>query len=150
MVGTSGIATARVRLVAPSARSLPACTSPCTAGTVSMVYAIWPFTTSVIDCELPLYGTCTTCTPAIELNSTDIRWLVAPEPEEANEYLPGLALSSAISSFTSFAGIEGLTTSMKGLIASRLIGEKSRSGSYATFCTLGLIEIGPLEPATSV
>ena len=67
------------------------------------------------------------------MNSTDIRWLVAPEPDEANEYFPGLALSSAINSFTSFAGTDGFTTSMNGLIASRLIGTKSLSGSYATF-----------------
>ena len=40
--------------------------------------------------------------------------LVAPQLDNENEYLPGFVLSSAISSFTLFAGIDGLTTNTNG------------------------------------
>ena len=76
-----------------------------------------------------MYGTCTALTFAIELNSTDARWLDAPDPDEENEYLPGFARSRAISSETFFTGTEGLTTSTYELTASRLIGAKSFNGS---------------------
>src|SRR3990172_5204781 len=79
-----------------------------------------------------------------------IRWLIAPEPDEENEYLPGLARRNAISSFTLFDGIDGLTTRTNGLVAMRLIGAKSFSGSYPTFRTWGLTEIGPIEPTRIV
>ena len=73
-------------------------------------------------------------TPAIVLNSSPDRCCDVPLPLEANEYLPGLALSSAISSFTSFAGSAGLITSMFGTRAISVIGDEvlapGRSGRF--------------------
>ena len=67
--------------------------------------------------------------PAMELNSSTIRWEVAPEPDEEYEYLSGFALSSAMNSFRLFTGSAGLTTNTNGLIANRLIVVKSLRGS---------------------
>ena len=52
-------------------------------------------------------------------------WLMLPTPEVANVYLPGLAFSSAMNSFRSFALIVGPTETMFGIDAMFVIGWKS-------------------------
>ena len=49
--------------------------------------------------------------PARRRNNSPVMWPAVPTPSEAHEMLPGLALASAISSFTSLAGSEGCATS---------------------------------------
>ena len=67
--------------------------------------------------------------PDIDLKSSPDRCCDVPLPLDANEYLPGLAFRSAISSFTSFAGTDGLITSMFGTRAISVIAAKSFTGS---------------------
>src|SRR5713226_9674301 len=129
MVPISGMAAERFAVDTASDLKRPDFTKLMMLGTVSMVEATWPLTRSVTDGELPLYGTCTASTFAIELNSTDARWLDAPDPDEENEYFPGFARSRAISSGTFFAGTEELTTSTYGLTASKQMVAKSFNGS---------------------
>ena len=66
---------------------------------------------------------------AIDRNTSEIRWLIAPEPEEEYEYLSGLARRSEMNSFTFAAGNEGCVTSTYGPFVNWLIGEKSVTGS---------------------
>src|SRR5258706_8483482 len=105
---------------------------------------------SVIAAAVPLYGTCTAFNCAIELNSSANRWAVAPVPEEENVYLPGFARTRAMNSFAFDAGKDGCTTSANGTALVRLTGARSVRGSYGVFCRFGMIEIGPLEAASSV
>ena len=58
-----------------------------------------------------MYGMCVALTCACMLNSSSVRWLVAPAPEDANEYLPGLARIAATNSATFDAGNAGWVTS---------------------------------------
>ena len=51
---------------------------------------------------------------------------VVPAPEEAKEYLPGLAVASAISSGTVWAGSSSRTISMLGTDHSMAMAAKSR------------------------
>src|SRR3977135_1166909 len=105
---------------------------------------------SVSAGAVPLYGTWRAVMSAIELNSSVIRCAVAPVPEEENAYLSGFARTCAMNSLAFDAGNEGCVTSAKGAAAIRLTAAKSFSGSEGCFCTLGMIEIGPLEEASSV
>src|SRR5262249_4680539 len=114
------------------------------------VYAIWPFRMSVIAGTVPLYGTWRALSCAIELKSSVKRCAVAPVPEDENVYLSGFARTSATNSFAFAAGKDGFTTSANGVLPIRLIGARSLSGSYGVFCSTGMIEIGPLEAASSV
>ena len=56
-----------------------------------------------------------------------------PEPADEKVISPGRLRASAIRSFTFFTGIDGCTTSMFGLVASRMIGAKSFIGSKLSF-----------------
>jgi len=96
---------------------------------LSKVIATCPPTTSASAGGLPRYGMCCISTPVIVLNSSPERCCDVPLPLDAKLYLPGLALSSAINSRTSFAGNSGLTTSMFGTRTISVIGAKSRTGS---------------------
>src|SRR6266568_898056 len=64
-------------------------------------------------------------TPAMELNSSPARCAGVPWPEEAKLISPGLALASAISSFTVRARSDGWTTSTLGVEAASVTGARS-------------------------
>src|ERR1700687_2174246 len=106
--------------------------------------------TSVSAGALPLYGTWRALSCAIELNSSATRCAVAPVPDEAKVYLSGLLRTSWTNSRASLAGKLAFVTRANGARAIRLTGTKSFSGSYGVFCRFGMIEIGPLEVASSV
>src|SRR3954471_14400190 len=105
---------------------------------------------SVSAGALPLYGTCRAFNPAMELKSSDTRCAVAPVPEDEKVYLSGLARTSVTNSRALFAGKLGFTTNAKGASAIRLTGARALSGSYGIFCRFGMMEMGPLEAASSV
>ncbi len=128
-VGTSGAISDRFAVVTASALSLPALASGHAVVMLSKVIVTWPPTTSCSAGGLPLYGMCCMSTPAIVLKSSPDRCCDVPLPDEANVYFPGLAFSKTTSSFTSFAGTPGLTTSMFGTRAIIVIGMKSLTGS---------------------
>src|SRR6218665_456646 len=106
-VGSSGAAPERLALVTASALSLPAFTCGMAERMVSNISCAWPPITSVSAGALPLYGMCVIFTPAIEANSSAARWVDWPLPDDAKLSTPGLALASAMSSVTSFAGRPG-------------------------------------------
>ena len=85
---------------------------------------------SVTAGPLPLYGTCSMSTLAIEANSSPARWIEVPLPAEANVTLPGWALAWAITSATVLAfDWATLVTSTLGTTASSETGAKFFSGS---------------------
>ena len=60
-----------------------------------------------------------------------------PVPDEANEYLPGLFLTSAMNSFMSFTGtFFGFTVITFGTVTRLMIIEKSFTGSYGIFAVV--------------
>ena len=83
MVGSSGAAGERAELVTASAFSRPACTCGSTVGMVANSSEVWPAIKSVMAGTLPLYGTCTMSTFAIDLNSSPDRWPAVPWPADA-------------------------------------------------------------------
>src|SRR4249920_4265381 len=83
MVGSSGAAGERDELVTASALSLPACTCGNTVGMVANNREVWPAIKSVMAGTLPLYGTCTMSTLAMDLNSSPDRWAAVPLPADA-------------------------------------------------------------------
>ena len=74
----------------------------------------WPPSTSAIAAPLPLYETCVTMMPAIDMNSSPNRCCPPPPPEEAQSSLPGWGRASAMSSLTDFTPSDGCTTSTFG------------------------------------
>ena len=66
-------------------------------------------------------------------NSAAVRWSDEPAPDDANVILPGVFLSSAISSATEFAGKFGLATSTFGARTATVIGSRSFTGSHCSF-----------------
>ena len=85
---------------------------------------------SVTAGPLPLYGTCSMSTLAIDANSSPARWIDVPLPAEAKVTLPGSALACAITSATVFAfDWAALVTSTLGTTASRETGAKFFTGS---------------------
>src|SRR5258705_8305033 len=97
---------------------------------------------------LPLYGTCVAFSPLMLLNHSATKCAVAPVPEDANVYLPGFAFTWAMNSGAVFAGNDGWLDSTYGDIATFATAASSRSGSYGAFCSKGLIETGPDDPAS--
>src|SRR5256885_13594261 len=93
----------------------------------------------------PLYGTCTISARARMRNSSPARCDELPTPAEAKLSVPGFAFASAISSRTVRTGVEGWTTRILGVEATRLTGAKSATGSKGRFLnklTLIALEIG--------
>ena len=86
----------------------------------------WPPIRSATAAPPPLYGTCTTSTPAIDLNSSPVRWVALPMPLEAKLSWPGRCFASAMSSIIDFTGIEGCTTSTCEDAPVSVTGAKSR------------------------
>ncbi len=71
-------------------------------------------------------------TSASFLKSSPLRCSDVPGPDEANEYLPGSFLQSAISSATLLAGSDGVTPSRLARVATREIATMSLSGLYGS------------------
>lgn len=69
-------------------------------------------------------------TLAIDSNSSVDGWVERPLPPDAQDSLPGLALNSATSSRTSFAGSAASITSAFDARITRVTGTKSRSMSW--------------------
>ena len=67
----------------PRPFSLPARTFGAMVVMASNIMCTCPPSTSVRAPELPLYGTCTMSSPAIDLNSSPAMWYGVPGPEEA-------------------------------------------------------------------
>jgi hypothetical protein len=88
-----------------------------------------PLISPMMAGPVPRYGTCTSLTFAMLLNSSAARCGVLPLPEPAYITSPGRAFASEMSCVTEVAGSEGCTTSRLGESASRLTGSKSFTGS---------------------
>ena len=90
---------------------------------------VWPPMVDVMAGPPPLNGTCTRSSPNFSLNSSPTSRGCVFAPDDAKLYLPGLARTSATSSFTSLAGTEGCTVSACGPDATSVTGVKSFSVS---------------------
>src|SRR5678816_2710648 len=88
MVGMSGAAGERLRLVTPSARSFPSFTSGRLDGMLSNIIVTRPPSRSGIALARPLYGTCVMSIPVIVLKSSPETWIDVPDPDDANVILP--------------------------------------------------------------
>ena len=104
----------RFGVVTASGRSLPDFMLNTAGGMVENTKVTSPPRIAAVAGLLPLYGTCSTSTPAEDFSISDARCTMVPLPDEPYEYLPGLDLSSAISSRTLPALVDGCTTSMSG------------------------------------
>ena len=84
--------------------------------------------------------------PVFCQNSAAVRWSDEPTPEDANVTLPGVFLSSAISSATVLAGKFGLATRTLGVRTATVSRSRSLTGSYFSFFWRnGLIAYTPIE-----
>src|SRR5439155_1872013 len=133
MVGTSGAAATRFGVVTASARSLPAFECEIAGGMVENTNVTSPPRIACVAGLLPLYGTCSTSTPAADFSISPQRCTMVPLPEDPYEYLPEPDLSSAISSRTLLACVLGCTTSMSGVEATIATKVKSFIESYGSF-----------------
>ena len=88
-----------------------------------------PATTSISAWPLPLKGTCTTSMRAMLLNSSAVRCVELPAPEEAKVSLPGSFFASATSSATFFAGSSLGTASTLLIEAMKITGSRSLAAS---------------------
>ena len=70
--------------------------------------------------------------PAEFISSSVARWLVLPGPADENTSASGLAFARAINSLTFFAGIDGCTDKICGLMASSETGANAASLSYCS------------------
>ena len=102
-------------------------------GAMSNIIMTWPPIRSWLAGAAPLYGTCTMSTFAVSLKSSAAMWPELPTPCDAYVRSPFLALASATSSFTDFAGSAGCITSTFGAVPIRMTGLKSFTGSYGSF-----------------
>ena len=64
---------------------------------------------------------------ADSLNNSAASCVVVPVPAEAKFSLPGCTLASCTSSANDFAGTEGCTTAINGIVAISVTGAKSRT-----------------------
>src|SRR5665213_2505127 len=122
MVGTSGSSPARLTASTASPRNFPALILPSAGGRAVKAICVSPAMVELIACAAPGNGTCTRSRPNFCLNNSPDKCGVEPMPGPAKLYLFGLALISAISSLTLFAGTDGLTTMTLGEYATMVIG----------------------------
>src|SRR5258705_7337914 len=122
MVGVSGNAARRTGLMAASTRERPDLMCGCCGVSASNMSCTCPPATSAAPGALPLYGTCWIGAPVTVLKSSPTRCGAPPDPDDAKLILPGLALASAITSATDFAGTCALITISMGIVAYRHIG----------------------------
>src|ERR1035437_3369772 len=125
MVGMSGAVARRLMLLTPRARILPACTCGSAVSGPLNDMVIWPATTSVMAWPPLLYGTWISATLVIESNSAPARCVGPAIPADPYVSSPRLFLASAISSLTDFAGTDGCTTSIMGVVPISMTGAMS-------------------------
>src|SRR5262245_37052393 len=130
--GTSGRAPTRFVLSTASARSLPSLMLVMAGGSAVTAMGVWPPMVDVMAGAAPVNGTMVRSSPKASLNNSPLRCGVEPVAGCAKLYLPGLALTRSISSFTLLAGTLGLTVSTLGDAATSVTGVKSFTGSYGT------------------
>src|SRR6185436_3181520 len=106
-VGTCGNASARWRLGTAIGFTRFILMNAIAAGSEENITWTGPLARSVSAAGAPLYGTCVQVTPVIERNSSPERWVMVPVPADATLMAPGLALASALKSFTVLSGIDG-------------------------------------------
>ncbi len=82
MVGTSGAAATRLGVVTASARSLPALALETAGGMVENTKFTSPARIAAVAGLLPLYGTCSTSTPAALRSISPARCTIVPLPED--------------------------------------------------------------------
>ena len=81
----------------------------------------------------PLYGTCTSCNPAMLFNSSPDKCEEVPRPPDPKFNVPGVALAYAMNCWTDWTGSDGCTTKIFGERDNSEIGVKSFCGSYGRF-----------------
>src|SRR5687767_5829406 len=128
-VGTWGRIFTRFAAVTASARILPDFTCGCADSTVETEALISPEMRLMNAAPEPLNSTCCMSTPAVCLNSSAVMCGLVPTPGEPNVSCPGLALASAMSSFTLFAGTAALTVMICTASTTHDMGAKSRTAS---------------------
>src|SRR6266849_5328878 len=147
IVGRSGKACERRALVTATGASFPGFTCGIAAGMVAKYSWTCPDRTSTIAGPAPLYGTCTISARARMRKSSPARCEELPTPAEAKLNAPGFAFASAMTSFTVRARVEGWTTRILGVEATRLTGAKSATGSNGNSLNrLTLIALGATLP----
>ena len=108
---------------------MPAWICACALPTAANISCTWPAITSCTAGAVPLYGMFTMSTPDCILNASPAMCSDEPTEPIAKLSWPGLALASAISSFTLLAGSEGCATRIEGEVATSVSGVKSFTGS---------------------
>src|SRR5688500_2126183 len=140
MVGYYGAVTERLPLETAIARTLPERTCGRAVDNAAKFTWHWPASIAVIEGEPPLYGTVTIFVPVRCMKSSAARCVLVAMPLVATLRSPGLALASAITSFTDLTGTEGWTMTMCGSVATWDSGVKSRTGSNGSFlCNAGVM-----------
>src|SRR4029077_2678501 len=129
LVGTSGKDGERRVLSTAMPCSLPSFMLLIAGGSAVNAMGVWPPMVELIAKPAPLNGTVTRSSPYFCLSSSPARCGVEPVAGCAKLYLPGLAFTSATSSFMDFAGKSGLTEITLGEAATSVIGAKSFTGS---------------------
>src|SRR5205814_3000996 len=136
--------------MAPMPRSWPESMKPFDDGNWSKIMFTVPDITSCMPGPEPLYGTWMSLVPEYAWNDSPSMWLMLPTPELAYEYLPGLAFSTAMSSFRSFAGNDGVMLTTLGIEAMLVIGMKLSNEYCGRACTAGYTIIVLTVAMTSV
>ena len=149
-LGISGAAAERFAVVTPSARIRPLRTCGIMVAIGSKIICTRPASRSGTATPVPLYGTCNMSIPVMRLNNSPERCPVLPVPADAKVSWPGLALASATSSFTLFAGNEGVTASRLTAMPSGVMGLKSRTGSYGSLAKVAALTAKVSDPSSSV
>src|SRR5690242_20420296 len=88
---------------------------------------------SGIALPVPLYGMCVIWVLVIAMNISPARWDAEPGPDDAKLSSRGLALASAMTSFTFFAASELVTHTAYGCVEVTVTAMRSRTGSYGSF-----------------
>ncbi|MCY1356593.1 hypothetical protein D9M69_430510 [compost metagenome] len=147
----SGAAVARWSLGTASARRLPALTCGSSAGMLSIMKSIWPATRSVMAGPVPLYGTCSACSPACCLSSSPASCAGEPLPGDPKDSLPGWLRAYCRNSCRFFTGMDFVTTIRLCSRSRQLMGARSLAGLNGMLAyRLGLMTVGPAAARSSV
>ncbi len=131
-VGVSGSTETRRLVVAAMARSLPSLIKGMTAFRLpDIMKSSRPESRSGRAAALPLYGIWLNSVPVLAANSTLVRWSMVPLPDEPKLSLPGLDLSRLRNSCGVFTGVDALTITTSGTVATYATGVKIWPGFRA-------------------
>ena len=128
-VGTSGIVGERRSAAIAIARSRPALTCGAAVGTAADASTTSPRNNASTASASPLYGTCPSSMPVIDLIHSTLRCPGTPTPALANASVPGFSLARATRSARLAMPLDACTSSTEGDHAIGAIGVKSRTGS---------------------